>query len=113
MLVVSWMQPAFADDDTERKAKRAERVLASLDSLGIQNSNISHLVRQVSDRTEKGYIYLTQEEMANGRVALRYDTGMPNVKRMELAYTSDDKRTEIVASTRGVMFRYKYAFPIK
>lgn len=111
LLTATWALPAIAeDDDSAKKIKRAEKVIAAMDSLGIQNATINQLVRDVSNNTEDGYIHLARQDLEsiNGTVSLRYDTGSPNLKRLELNYTSKSERYRVTANSQGVMFRYRY-----
>lgn len=110
--------PALADDaekeidpGSAKREARAEKIIATLDKLGLNDSTVNRLVSQASERTKGGYFYLTEEEVDTGKVSLRYATGGGlNMRQMELAYVSDDKHYQVTASTQGVMVRYRHSF---
>lgn len=95
---------------TNKPTKRTQKVLKVLDRMGIADPRLSSLVETVEANTRNGYIFLAQERVADGNLALRYDTGGLKLRQLELAYTPDDSHYEVRANSRGIMLHYHYEF---
>lgn len=103
---------AAADEATEQRNKRAQKVLATLEMLGIAHPEIKNLVMEAQEHVEEdGYFYIADHKMEEGRVALRFEyRGVPKLRQLQLSYVPKDSNYSLTATTRGVMLRYHYEF---
>lgn len=104
--------PAAAEDVTEQRSKRAQKVIATLKTLGIAHPRIHRLVTEVESHVEKdGFFYIADHRTEEGRLALRFACrGAPQIRQLQLAYTPRDSHYAVTATTRGIMLRYHYEF---
>lgn len=103
---------ASAESTEAKRSKKVEKILDTLDRLGISNRHINQLVEEVDARNENGYFYLADQRFEDGqRLSLRYDTGGGlSTRRLELAYTPENSHYQFTASRNAVMVRYRYEF---
>lgn len=83
-----------------------------LESVGINNPVILKFAGNVKDRMEGKYLRLTDYQMESGRIVLHY-TATPKIstRQLELKFQPTySKNTEFVATTRSVMYNYKWNF---
>jgi hypothetical protein len=106
---------AAAADNPEHKSKNARKLIATLDSIGINNHEVLYLINAADARVEKNYFYFGEQKMANGRLALRYHLGGTNTaetpggsKRLELHYAPQDSHMQITARTNSLMINYHF-----
>ena len=112
LLMLPFISSAAADEDTEQRNKRAQKVLATLRMLGIANPKLNTLVTEATSHVEQdGYFYVADQKMDDGRLALRFECrGIPKLRQLELSYVPKDSNYSLTANTRGVMFNYHYDF---
>ena len=112
--LLTWLMvsPATADDKTEQRNKRTQKVLATLQMLGIADPRLNSIVSSATSRIEKdGFFYVADKKMEEGRLALRFECrGMPKATKMQLAYVPKDSNYVVTANTRGLMINYHYSF---
>ena len=104
---------AAAADDPEHKSKSARKLLATLNSIGINNQDVKNLVTQADSSIDDNYLYLTERKVGSGQLALRMELSTsedPNKvhsgKRLQLHYQPKNSHLEITAHTNSVMFNY-------
>lgn len=102
---------AVAAEDPEHRSKHAQKLLAQLNSAGINNPDIQKFIASADSHVEKGYFYITEQDAPGGMLSLRYKLGAkPGIKRMQLHYAPTDSRWEATASSGEVMVRYHIEF---
>lgn len=127
LLTLSVSSTALADDNSERKSKRAQKVADALSDLGISSEHLNNLAKSIDSRQQGGNFYIASEHVEGpipGKVGLRYTssnnamnrvlnpTGGGTTRRLQISYTPDGSRYELAASTRGIMLRYRYEIPV-
>lgn len=112
LLVFCFSGTVAADDKVGQYDKRTQKVIAALKMFGISHPDLNRVVATASSKVEKdGYFYLADQNMNTGRVALRFQVqGMPQMRQLQLSYVPKDSHYAVTATTRGVMFNYKYEF---
>lgn len=102
---------AAADPPSEHRSKHAQKLIATLDSVGINNRDIQQFITSADSHVDKGYFYLTQQEAAGGNMSLRYRLGgRPSIRQMELHYAPENSRVELSAHTHSVRVSYQFEF---
>lgn len=115
LLLVSGLTHSAAaaeTDDLERSAKKAKKIHAYLQSIGINNPQILEFTSTVSQRMEGRYLRVAEERFENGRLVLHYKA-QPKIstRQLELKFQpADMPHTEFVATTRSLMWQHKYNF---
>jgi len=112
LLTLPFLGSAAADEGTEQRNKRAQKVMTTLKMLGIANPKLNSLVQEASSHMEKdGFFYVADQKMDDGRLALRFACrGIPKLQQLQLSYVPKDTHYAFTASTRGVMLNYHYDF---
>ncbi|MDE3016757.1 MAG: hypothetical protein KGI29_07580 [Pseudomonadota bacterium] len=107
---------AAAADTYEHSSKHAQKLMATLDSLGIDNPQVRKFVSEVDAHIDNGYLNLAGRDAPGGSIMLRYrfaaalPSGLSN-RRLELAYQPQDvPHLEVVARTDGVTISYHFKF---
>ena len=107
---------AAADDLPEHQSKNARKVLATLDSIGVNSQYVQNLVSEADGRVERNYFYFNEQEGMGGKIALRYRLGADNAatpanngKKLELHYAPKDSHMEINARTNGISIGYHFS----
>jgi hypothetical protein len=103
---------AAAADKNEQRSKRAQKIIATLESAGINNSDLKNLIAEADTHVEGKYFYLSDNKTESGRLSLRYQFGgKPSVKRLQLNFTPEyNSNINMTLSTEGAMIRYRYEF---
>jgi len=97
----------------EQKSKSARQLLATLDSVGINNEEVKNLIAQADARVEQNYFYFDEQPAMGGKLALRLNLNtsdttdpMGKNKLLELNYAPNDSQFQVTARTDGVMVSY-------
>lgn len=96
----------------DKAERRAKKINAYLNSLGINHPYISEFVSTAGERVEGRYLRLTEYHIeGEGRIVLHYRM-RPKIssKLLELKYQPYDSKTEYVATRESLMMYYKYEF---
>lgn len=93
-------------------SKKAAKVIATLEMLGIKNKHINHLVEEVDKRVDGKYLRISEDTLMGGPVVLRYHMGSKmGIKQLELHYQpAKDSKFSVSAHTDSVMINYRYEF---
>jgi len=97
---------AAADNLNEQQSKNAQKVLATLNTLGITDPDIKDFITESNKHIQDGYLNLNEEKMWGGNVALRYQLDGISSKRLELSYTPDDSHIHCTLKRDGLMVQY-------
>jgi|GEM_PF-4795441 len=105
---------AAAAEPPEHKSKNAQKLLATLDSVGINSKEITALVNTAHSHVSHGYIYLAEQKMMGGQVSLRYSVGgarklgmQHSSRRLELHYSpKNNDNLHVIAKTNLFLVRY-------
>ncbi len=92
--------------------KKAEKVNAYLDSIGINHPRIQAFTSSVSQRMEGRYLRLGEERFEQGRIVLHYKMEPKiSTRQLELKFQpAGTPNTEMIATRRSIMVQYKYSF---
>jgi hypothetical protein len=111
LLLINLDGIAAAADSPEHTSKRAQRVIATLNSLGINDPDVANFVGDVDSRVDHGYLNLSQQKAMGGSISLRYKLGnLPSPRQVDLMYAPDDSHLQATAGTSGVMLGYHLEF---
>jgi hypothetical protein len=124
LLFVSFVKTAVAaelpkhyqdDADSQRSSKKVQRIIKTLDALGINDSNLISFIGKVDKRSGDGYVNLSQQEidtqLTKGTLSFRYvSDGGPSSKRLELHYAPDgsDWRYSVRQDAAKVAYQFKF-----
>ena len=103
---------AAAADRPEQPSKSARKIIATLNSVGINNQDVQNFVAKADARVENKSFYLTEQKFEDGRLSLRYRFGSTTAstlganRRLELNYTPKESHFQITARNNGVMVGY-------
>ncbi len=107
---------AVAADSSEHQAKNAQKLLATLDLVGLNNKDIKQFVSDANTQVDGSYFNLAGERAMGGRISLRYQLGTDasmssytSSRRLEFRYTPDSSHFEGIARTDLVLARYHFA----
>ena len=94
------------------KDKKAEKVGAYLNSIGINNPRITSFVSTVSERVEGKNLRVTEHHFENGRLVLHYQMRPKlSTRQLELKFQpANYPNTEFVASRRSIMLHHRWDF---
>lgn len=101
-----------AEEAITETSQKARKLNAYLDNVGINNPAIREIVSEFSARKEGKYLRLGEERFESGsRIVMHYKM-QPKIglKQMQLKYQSSDQKTEVMFSTKAVMYNYKWSF---
>jgi hypothetical protein len=102
---------AAAADTPEHPSKNAQKLIATLNALGINSPEVQDFMNEVNSHVENGYFNFAQQDMMGGKLALRYPVSVPGIPhRLELNYTPNDSHVAVTARTDGIMVSYKLKF---
>lgn len=103
---------AAAAEHNEQRSKRAQKIIATLESIGVNNSEVKNFVAQYDAHVDGKYFYLSDNKMKEGRLSLRYQLGeRPSMKNLQLNFTPQyNSHVNMTLSTEGAMIRYHYEF---
>lgn len=105
---------AVAGDDGPRnasKSRKAEKINAYLEKLGLNNPAIKNFTSSVNERIEGDYLRLAEERYDVGRVVLLFEID-PHIsaKQLQLKFQPDNSNMEYTLSTRGAIASYRFEF---
>ncbi len=110
-LLVPVGNQAQAAEPPEHQSKNARKILTVLGSVGIEDTTIKSLVKDMDTRIKNGYLTLTEEKLPGGKITLHYElAGGLRAKQLELRYTPDNSNWRATARPDGVMVNYSYNF---
>lgn len=119
LLLLPLGRSAAAAERPEHQSKSAQKLIATLESVGINRSEIKHFIQQTDTHVSHGYFYLTEKKVPGGKLSLRYvlsshDMGPTySSRRLELHYSlTGNDRFHVIARTNVVLFRYHYNIPV-
>ena len=100
-----------AADDSGYPSKNAQKFLATLNSVGINNQEVRDFVEDANSHVENGYLNLAKQDVLGGELALRYGLNVPGQpRRLELHYAPEDSHFMATARTDSVKFEYRLKF---
>ena len=102
-----------ADDDSEHQSQNAQKILTTLNMVGINSKEVKDFVAETNSRVDNDHSYqITGDSFASGQWSLRYDPSMaiPNGRQLELRYTPDDSHVNIVVKTNMAVVGYHFKF---
>ena len=111
-LLISLADSAKAVDNPEHKSTNAQKLLATLDLIGINDKQVKDFVTETDSHIDKqGTMALSESQVMGGKLSFRYDVrGLPSGKQFELRYTPDDSHMNMVARTNILEIRYHLEF---
>jgi len=113
LLLMSLVSIAAAAENLEHQSKNAQKLIATLDSVGINDQDVKNFITETDSHVDHGYLYLSQEKVMGGNLALRYQLGsMPSSRHVELNFTPEDApHIQLNARTDMVRVGYHLDFP--
>ena len=112
-LLFSYMSSANAAPNPEHKSRNAQKIIATLDKLGINHKVVRDFVTETDSHIKrKGYFTLRETNIAGGRLSLQCQTrGFPTARKFELIYEPEyAPHFNITARTNGIEMRYHLDF---
>ena len=114
LLLFNLVGIAAAAEPPEHKSKSAQKLLATLDSVGINSKEVRDLISTAQSHVSHGYIYLAEKKMLGGNVSLRYSIGgsaklgmSHSSRRLELHYSpKNNNKLHFIAKTVLFLVRY-------
>lgn len=107
---------AAAADVPEHQSKNARKVIATLNSIGINSKDVRNLIEAADARVDRNYLYLNEQEGMGGKIALRYRLNSNNTakslgmnRKLELHYAPKDSHLEVNVHTNGIMASYHWS----
>jgi len=114
LLITGLANEAAAQDGLNDPSgnKKAEKINAYLDSIGITNPRIQKFTSTINERMEGKNIRLAEEHFESGRLVLHYQARPKiSIRQMELKFQPvSTPNTEYTATKRSLMMKYKYSF---
>lgn len=113
LLLTNLAGNAAAAEDPEHPSKNAQKLIATLNTLGLNSPEVREFVEDINSHVKNGYFNFAQQEMLGGEFALRYrmrSSEFDTSKRLELSYTPEDSHTVITAQTNGIRVNYRLKF---
>ena len=112
VLLISLTGSAKAVDNPEHKPTNAEKLLATLNLVGVNDKDVKDFITETDSHIDKqGTMALSESRVAGGKLSFRYDVkGMPSGRQFELRYTPDDSHMNVVARTNILEVRYHLEF---
>ena len=91
--------------------KKAAKINAYLDAIGINNPKIKQFANTIGTRMEKGRLRLAEQRFDHGRLVLTFQM-QPRIhsEKLELKYQPDNSRFEYTATPKGAMVRFRWEF---
>ncbi len=113
LLISGLANNAAAQDGLKDTSKdKAKKIHAYLEGVGINNPKILAFTSTIGSRIENKKIRLAEQQFESGRLVLHY-AARPKLstRQLELRFQPTySKNTEFVATTRSVMYNYKWSF---
>jgi hypothetical protein len=117
-LLTCFTGSAKAADNYEHKSGNAQKLLATLDQVGINSQKVKDFVNETNANLDgKGGLTLAERNVPGGKIVLRFAfrNDMKDLpishRRLELRYTPTDyPNVNIIARTNLVMVRYHVEF---
>lgn len=114
LLLINLGGIAAAAEPPEHKSKNAQKLIATLESVGINRKEIKDFISQANTHVSHGYVYLAERKIMGGEVSLRYSVGGSkrlgpsySSRRLELHYSPKaNKNLHVIAKTDMVLVRY-------
>jgi hypothetical protein len=111
LLLTSFASEATAAEEPgQHKSKSAQKVLATLNLLGMNDKDVQNLVSQADQNIDNGYFYLSETKTMGGKLCLRYDLSAVSTRQVELRFAFDDSPVEFTARTNIAQVRYHHDF---
>ncbi|MDX2074574.1 MAG: hypothetical protein SFX19_09480 [Alphaproteobacteria bacterium] len=113
LLLVSGLgNDAAAADGLKDPSRKESKLKSYLETVGINNPKILAFTSGVASRMEGKNLRLAEEKFESGRIVLHYRMEPKiSTRQFELKFQpTDSKRSEIVATTKSVMYQYKWEF---
>jgi len=101
-------QAAAAAEIPEQPSKNAQKVLDTLNTLGINDPDIKEFILDVDAHRGNGY-KLAEDNVIGGELSIRYQFDQDTTDthhRLQLVYTPKDSHIQCTASGHGVMIGY-------
>ena len=111
-LLITFTSSARAAGSPEHKSTNAQKLLATLDLVGINSKEVVDFVTETDSRIDKkGSMAIAEDNAIGGKLSLRYDvTSLPSGRQFELSYTPDDSHINITARTNKIEVGYHVRF---
>jgi len=111
-LLMSLALSAKAADSPEQQSTNAQKLLATLNQVGINSKEVTDFVTETDSRIDKkGTMPLAEEDIMGGKLSFRYDVkALPSGRQFELRYTPDDSHVNVVARTNILQVSYHLEF---
>lgn len=112
-LLISFVNSANAAPKNEHKVRNAQKLIATLEKLGINDKELKEFIATADSRIDNdGFLSLRETHTMGGKLALRCETrGLPSARKFELRYTPDNMSgVNVVARTNIVEVRYHLDF---
>lgn len=114
LLIINLGGNAAAAEPPEHKSKNAQKLIATLDSVGINRKEIKDLITAAHSHVSHGYIYLAEKKIGGGHLSLRYSIGgasklgmQHSSRKLELHYSPKKMNNlHFIAKTDLFLVRY-------
>ena len=112
-LLISLTVSANAAEMPEHKIRNAQKLIATLDKVGINNKELRDFITDTDSHIDKnGFMSLRESNVMGGKLSLYCDTkGLPTTRKFELRYApTDAPHVNVIAHTNMVEVRYHLEF---
>lgn len=111
LLMSSLAGIAAAAENSEHPSKNAQKIIATLESVGINNKDVKAFISEANQYIDHGYLNLASRKMAGGKLTLRYQlSGGISTRQVELHFVPENSNFEGIARTNLIMVRYHLEF---
>jgi hypothetical protein len=111
LLLICLAGMAAAAETNEHASRNAEKILTILNSVGINDPQITQFIGRVDSHIHDKYLDLSEERMMGGNLSFRYNMNNGiSTRQLELMYTPDDSHIQAIAKTDGITVNYKLKF---
>lgn len=112
LLISGLVTEAAANEGLKKSQEKAKKVQAYLQSIGINDPAILEFTSTIGQRMEGRYVRIAEERYESGRLVLHYSAKPKmSIRQLELKFQPTDlPHSEIVATTRSLMWNHKYQF---
>ena len=111
LLLIGLADVAAAADVPEHNSPNAQKLLATLNMVGINNQDVQQFINNADSRVEHGYLYMAEGDAMGGKLSLRYELGGGvGSRQMELRYAPDDSHMQVTVRTNIALVGLHYEF---